>query len=167
MGDDETRVKISLRVNRRHGRILEVFESGGPRNEPYPCFTSSIPFDHGMSGGPILDVSDGRPCAIGVISYDLSLDPSGAGCGECAVSSILWPAMATKMKWEQLDDIAPPSLIDFERISLLEDRGQAHQHIKFMPSDRCLIDSANVLEQRITRTSLDALGFPFSTVSFF
>src|SRR6185503_8944515 len=72
IGDDEARGKINLKLNRRPGRVLEVFQTGGPRNEPYPCFTSSIPFDHGMSGGPIMDMSDERACAIGVISKDLS-----------------------------------------------------------------------------------------------
>jgi hypothetical protein len=143
LGDGEARGKISLKLNRKPGRVVEVFETRGPRNEPYPCFTSSIPFDSGMSGGPVLDLSDGRACAIGVISYDLSLDGSDAGCGECAVSSILWPAMATKMKWEKFkdNDITAPSLTDFERLGLVEDRGKAHQHIKFMPSD---IDSSSI-----------------------
>jgi hypothetical protein len=136
LGDDAAHGKISLKLNRRPGRVLEVYETRGPRNESYPCFTSSIPFDSGMSGGPVLDMSDGRACAIGVISYDLSLGASNAGCGECAVSSILWPAMATKMKGEELDDITAPSLIDFERVGLVEDRGKAHQHIKFMPCEQ-------------------------------
>jgi hypothetical protein len=136
IGDDEVRGKISLRVIRRPGRILEVFQSVGPRNERYSCFTSSIPFDHGMSGGPIIDVSDERACAIGVISYDLSLDPSGKGCGECAVSSILWPAMGTRMKWEKLDNIISPFLIDFERAGLIQDRGKAHEHIRLVTDER-------------------------------
>ena len=44
--------------------------------------------------------------------------------------------MATTMKWERLDDIVSPSLIDFERVGLVEDRGKAHQHIEFMPSEQ-------------------------------
>jgi len=129
--EKQAHAKVNLKLTRRQGHINNVFPITGPRNQPYPCFQCTTPFDHGMSGGPIIDVSEERPVAIGIISSDLSFDVLGAGSGECALASILWPAMCTKMKREILIDTPEPYLIDFEKVGLIEDRGQANKHVQF------------------------------------
>jgi hypothetical protein len=129
----QAHAKINLKLNRRFGQISNVFPITGPRNEPYPCFQCTTPFDDGMSGGPIIDVSEEQPVAIGIISYDMSFDVSWAGSGECAVATMLWPAMGTKMKWEFLNDKPEPCLVDFEELGLIEDRGKAHKHVRITP----------------------------------
>ena len=66
-------VNFSETLVRRPGAVIDVFQVQGPRSRPMPCFQCSMPFDSGMSGGPVVELVDGEAVAIGVISRDLSL----------------------------------------------------------------------------------------------
>jgi len=119
----------------REGTIGQVFPIHGPPNKPWPCFHCTTPFDSGMSGGPIVDTSGETDVVIGMVCSDFTLGESLEGSGPTAISSILWPSMMTKMKNEHLHGIDGPTLIDFVRRGLINDRGMAHDHIQVTQTD--------------------------------
>ena len=129
-------VKYSETLVRRPGRILDVFPIKGPRQHEMACFQCDTPFDNGMSGGPILQVTDGKTLAIGIIFSDMSFETPHKGSGESALATILWPAMGVKLIEEKLDQIdGPPidgpTLLDFQQHGLIHDRGESLKHIEF------------------------------------
>jgi len=125
-------------LTRRMGAITDVFPERGPLNQPAPCFQCNIPFDSGMSGGPIIDLShEEEISAIGIISSDSSHDPTSpeSGSGLSATACILWPALTTKMKFETLYGINGPTLLDYVISGLLIDRSEPEKHLIFTPID--------------------------------
>jgi hypothetical protein len=110
---------------RRPGTVIEVYPDRGPRNQPGPCFQCSTPFDSGMSGGPILELTDEKTVAIGVISSDFSFEYPHRGSGESALASILKPVMNVHLIEETLHQVGGPTLWDFQRKGLIRDRGNS------------------------------------------
>lgn len=138
MEGTERKVTHTENLTRRIGLITEVFPERGPLNQPAPCFQCNIPFDSGMSGGPIIDLShEEEISAIGVISSDSSHDPlsPSTGSGLSAIASTLWPALTTKMKSETLSGMESPTLLDFVKLGLLLDRSEPEKHLTFTPID--------------------------------
>jgi hypothetical protein len=127
--DQKARVVYSETLTRRNGEVLDVFPEVGPRNQQMPCFQCSTPFDSGMSGGPVIDLSQEPGIAIGVISSDCSLGELEKGDGLQAIACGLWLSMAIRMKHETLGDIQAPTLLDFQKQNLIEDRGRADEYI--------------------------------------
>ena len=133
----ERRVTHTENLTRRIGLITDVFLERGPLNHA-PCFQCNIPFDSGMSGGPIIDLShDEQISAIGIISSDSSHDPlsPAIGSGLRAIASTLWPALTTKMQSETLNGMESPTLLDFVKLGLLLDRSEPEKHLTFTPID--------------------------------
>jgi Trypsin-like peptidase domain len=124
-------VKYSETLVRRPGTILDVFPIRGPRQHKMACFQCDTPFDNGMSGGPILQVTDGKTVAIGVIFSDMSFEVPHKGSGESALAAILWPAMGVKLNEERIGELDAPTLLDFQRHGLISDRGESLKHIRF------------------------------------
>lgn len=108
---------------RRPGTVIEVYPDRGPRGQLGPCFQCSTPFDSGMSGGPILELTDDKTVAIGVISSDISFEYPHKGSGESALASILKPVMNVALVDEILQHVGGPTLWDFQRRGLIRDRG--------------------------------------------
>jgi len=85
----------------RYGTVNEVSHQGS-RGLKTPCFSTTIPFDAGMSGGPVL-VGQERGkvlAASGVICRDFS-EPVSFSDGSPGLSTAaqLWPALALGFKW--------------------------------------------------------------------
>jgi hypothetical protein len=76
-----------------------------------------------MSGGPILELTDDKTVAIGVISSDMSFEFPHKGSGESALASILKPVMSVGLIEETLHQVGGPTLWDFQRKGLIRDRG--------------------------------------------
>lgn len=124
-------VKYTETLVRRPGSIVEVYPNQGPRNHQMPCFQCTTPFDNGMSGGPIVEVTDGKTVAIGVICSDMSFEFPHKGSGESALATILWPAMGVKLKHEKITPhVDGPTLLDFQRHRLIKDLGNSLDHIR-------------------------------------
>jgi hypothetical protein len=124
-------VEFTEILARRPGTISEVYPFHGPRGQKMPCFECQIPFDSGMSGGPVMEISDAGPVIIGVISSDFSFDYSHGGSGEHALASVIWPSMIIPLEKEKLAGIANPTLLDFEQMGLIADRSKAHSHVRW------------------------------------
>lgn len=122
-------ININCTLAKREGVVTEVYPYIGPRNKLWPCFEASIPFDGGMSGGPVFDCSGSEDIVVGAISSDFSLGASDAGSGFGAICSILWPAMTIPMTHDVIQGIHKPSLIELEKRCLVYDRGLAHKHV--------------------------------------
>lgn len=89
-------ISLNRRVSIRVGVVTAVHPSGF-RQYKWPCFTTSIPAEAGMSGGFVYLPSDGKTiAACGVVSADNSTDEARIDwnkCGESVIASA-WPALA-------------------------------------------------------------------------
>lgn len=84
--------RISIRV----GVVTTVYPQGF-RQYRWPCFTTSIPAEHGMSGGFIYWPREGTTiAACGVVCADNSTDEARRSFFECGESVIgcSWPALS-------------------------------------------------------------------------
>lgn len=88
-------LKIKRSVNIRIGSVTGVYE-GGHRQYKFPCFTTSIPAEPGMSGGFVYLPEDGDTiAACGVVSSDVSTinaRESMLHSGESLIACT-WPAL--------------------------------------------------------------------------
>jgi hypothetical protein len=86
---------ISIRV----GKVSGVYPNG-LRQYKWPCFTTTIPAEPGMSGGFVYRPVDGRTvAACGIICADGSSEESRSNakfCGE-SVIGCTWPALALRI----------------------------------------------------------------------
>ena len=86
---------IGRRVCIRVGTVTGVYPKGF-RQYKWPCFTTSIPAEAGMSGGMVYVVRENEPTSIcGIVSADNSLEESrtnNAIAGESVVA-LVWPAL--------------------------------------------------------------------------
>lgn len=89
-------MSITRRVSTRVGVVTNVYPSGY-RQYRWPCFTTSIPAEPGMSGGlVVLPVEGKTTAACGIVCADHSTDEARSNhlqCGE-SVIACTWPALA-------------------------------------------------------------------------
>lgn len=89
-------ISITRRVSIRVGVVTGVYR-GGYRQYQWPCFTTSIPAEPGMSGGLVTLPTDGRTIsACGIVCADNSNDDARSDNhrpGE-SVIACTWPALA-------------------------------------------------------------------------
>jgi Trypsin-like peptidase domain len=88
-------IEIERSVNIRIGRVTGLYQAG-LRHYTFPCFTTSIPAEPGMSGGFVFLPEDGSTiAACGVVSGDFSTPEarkSMLSSGESVIAST-WPAL--------------------------------------------------------------------------
>lgn len=86
---------LNRRVSIRIGTVTNIYPKGH-RQHKFPCFSTSIPAEPGMSGGMVFVPSDNQPISIcGIVSSDFSSDESRldqAISGESLIASA-WPAL--------------------------------------------------------------------------
>jgi len=73
---------------------------GGLRQYKWPCFTTSIPADPGMSGGFVTLPQDGKTIAVcGIVCADNSTDEARSDSLQCGDSVIAcaWPALSLRV----------------------------------------------------------------------
>lgn len=99
-------ISIATRVSIRVGVVTGVY-LGGYRQYQWPCFTTSIPAEPGMSGGPVVLPAKGNTvAACGIVCADNSTDEARSNnhqCGESVVACA-WPALALRAP-----DTIPPT----------------------------------------------------------
>jgi hypothetical protein len=96
----------------------------------FPCFETNAVFDHGMSGGPVVD-SHGRVC--GMISRGLTSD-----YGSTSWASSIWPAMGIQIRGSSLYELARSGVVrteGLESVSLSRVPGREFPDVIFDPSD--------------------------------
>jgi hypothetical protein len=128
----------SMHLELRKGTVLEAFPQVGQGRKEWPCFRVSTPIDSGMSGGPVVAVIDGVPCACGVSVWDrsISVEDNSRGSGEEALAAMLWPAMLTPIEAALRGNQANAEcLLDFVRLGLVDDRGKPSEHLQTVRND--------------------------------
>lgn len=99
---------MNRRVSIRVGTVTEVYPKGH-RHYDWPCFTTSIPAEPGMSGGMVFVPRDNKSISIcGIVSADASTEEARANnalCGESIISSA-W--MALGLQAPQIFQHNPP-----------------------------------------------------------
>ena len=127
--------RVAQKLESREGRIAEVFATASPTGQPWPSFRCDVPFDSGMSGGPVVRLSGEEPLVCGLIHADESIDGDdmGRGSGRNAVAAMLWPSVITPVDVE-MDGTEErlSSLLDLIRKGLVDDRGAAHDHVQIV-----------------------------------
>lgn len=95
-------LEVSRAVSIRIGTVTGVHQSGY-RQYKWPCFTTSIPANPGMSGGLVYRPRDGQTiAACGVVCADASSEEARGDnyhCGESIVAST-WPSLALPVPTE-------------------------------------------------------------------
>jgi hypothetical protein len=109
-------LSITKRISIRVGIVTAVHPSGF-RQYKWPCFTTSIPAEPGMSGGLVVLPRDGISVAsCGIVCADNSPDSARQNCRECGESVIAcaWTALSLRVP----DSI--PSTSKTETLSLFD-----------------------------------------------
>lgn len=95
----EQEISVTRRVSIRYGTVTAVHPRGF-RQYAWPCFTTSIPAEPGMSGGFVsLPIHGTTVAACGVVCADNSTDEARADfhhSGESVVACT-WPALALRV----------------------------------------------------------------------
>jgi hypothetical protein len=89
---------LSRKVSIRIGRVTALYPRGF-RQYKWPCFTTSIPAEPGMSGGFVCIPTDGTTiAACGVVCADNTPEENQNDCLKCGESVIgcTWPALALR-----------------------------------------------------------------------
>lgn len=89
-------MSLTRRVCIRVGVVTGVYMNGR-RQHQWPCFTTSIPAEPGMSGGIVTLPSEGKTiAACGIVSSDFSVKEAQTDCHQCGESLIAstWPTLA-------------------------------------------------------------------------
>lgn len=87
---------LNRRVSIRVGTVTAVYPKGH-RQHKFPCFSTSIPAEPGMSGGMVFIPADKKPISIcGIVSSDFSTDEAkidNSICGESLIASA-WTSLS-------------------------------------------------------------------------
>lgn len=121
------------------GVVTQLYHDRGPRKHTWPCFSSNLPFYHGMSGGPVIQITGNQNSivACGVISSDFTAMDSEAGNEPMA--SIMWTSfyMSTDIKINPglKDELKTPSFLDLVKVKVIKDVMGADRHVSINYSD--------------------------------
>lgn len=130
-------VGVGLRIEYRPGKVTKICSEGIDIHH-WPGFLVDFPFDSGMSGGPVIDLSGKVPTVRGIIGGDLSEAPQQEmrGSGVQAFASMIWLAMVIKttdlvVYKDGLQLCNDAQLLDLARHGIIDDLGRAQDHIRF------------------------------------
>ena len=111
-------LKIKRSVNIRIGRVTGVYK-GGFNQYKFPCFTTSIPAEPGMSGGFVYIPEDGDTiAACGLVSVDFSTKSARESMlldGDSLISCV-WPALGFSIPEGVGINEATPKITIFDMI---------------------------------------------------
>ncbi|MCC7079466.1 MAG: trypsin-like peptidase domain-containing protein [Burkholderiales bacterium] len=111
---------VQRRVSIRRGVVTGTYPDGF-RQYKWPCFTTSIPVEPGMSGGLVYLPRHGEPtAACGVVCADASMPEAHSSLYECGESVVAcaWPALSLTVPEEYANDS--------QRITLFELMKRGH-----------------------------------------
>jgi len=113
--------KLERAVNIRIGTVTGVYQEG-LRDLHFPCFTTSIPVEPGMSGGFVYLPEDGAPvAACGVVCRDLSTIGQRRNSmlsSGLSVISCTWPMLGLSFFESVPVDEATPKITIYDMIKL-------------------------------------------------
>lgn len=109
-------ISMTRRVSIRIGVVTGVYPTG-LRHYRWPCFTTSIPAEPGMSGGFVALPREGKTiAACGIVCADSSPDEARTSflhCGE-SIIACTWPALALRVPDSMPSTPATPTLTLYE-----------------------------------------------------
>lgn len=115
------------------GTIIEVFPiRRDSAMLPFPCFHTNARFEHGMSGGPILN-ERGDVCGVVCSSFPLVEDnPEYISFG-----SLIWPALGTSIEVAMSEGAQPEMVLVYDLIErgfVLTDESISNVNVELNPS---------------------------------
>jgi len=130
------RVGLGLPFVTRIGKVVSIHPQGFGICR-WPGFRVDASFDSGMSGGPVIDLSGPVPLVRGIVCADMSgqFEDGTRIEGRQGFASMLWPAMTINPQITLLGEdggllVSEDSrLLDFVRCGVVDDHGQAHDHV--------------------------------------
>jgi len=118
---------INRRVSIRVGTVTAVYPQGH-RQHKFPCFSTSIPAEPGMSGGMVLLPAENKVTSVcGVVSSDFSTEEAKLDnniCGESLIAAA-WTSLSLPFPEAYQADSAMVSIFN------LMQRGQMHKAVGF------------------------------------
>jgi hypothetical protein len=130
------KVGVKFRMVYKLGKVTQLCPEGVGIHK-WPGFLVDFPFDSGMSGGPVVDLSSAVPTVRGLIGGDISEVPQQEmhGSGSQAFTTMIWLAMIIKTQITFLKDdgqqlIEDAQLVDLARHGIINDKGFAQNHIR-------------------------------------
>ena len=133
------RIEVGLNLQTRSGHVTEVCPQGAGIHR-WPGFLVSFALDSGMSGGPVIDLSNEIPLVRGLIGGDVGEDAEDGtrGSGIRPFVGMLWPSMIIKTHINLAQEGAASAtatdatLLDLVRYGVVNDRGRAHEHVQII-----------------------------------
>ncbi|CAN1210050.1 hypothetical protein TUMEXPCC7403_07635 [Tumidithrix helvetica PCC 7403] len=126
-------LKIFRRLSIRVGTVTGVYPQGYRRFK-WPCFTTSIPAEPGMSGGFVyLPIADATVAACGVVSADCSTVESRTDqmlCGE-SIIACSWTALGLPVP-EAIGNSSNHTLLDMVRSGNLDEPIGGINHLQII-----------------------------------
>ena len=109
---------MGRRVCIRVGTVTGVYPQGY-RQYKWPCFTTSIPAEPGMSGGMVYVARNSGPIRVcGIVSADNSTDEARMNNGLCGESVIALAWAALFLKVPKVIDVNPPMQTIYDMMKL-------------------------------------------------
>lgn len=119
----------------RTGKVLSNAEAG--RGSRFTGTYVDIPFDSGMSGGPVVEYRGDEPFVRAVITSDLSSDPKdqAAGSGQRAFASSIWmlagiPVSGINVERQDGNVETCQRVLDLIANGRIRDVGAAHRFVQ-------------------------------------
>jgi hypothetical protein len=140
-GDAGKLLRISKNVCARMGSITAVYPSGH-RQFKWPCFSTSIPAEPGMSGGLIYRAIDGAPiAACGVVSADCSPEQARNDftIAGNSIAAMIWPSVGFRVP-ESLptnEHTKHNTLLDLIRAGEIKDVGDGLTRLSIIAGEDC------------------------------
>ncbi|MEZ5959719.1 MAG: trypsin-like peptidase domain-containing protein [Hyphomonadaceae bacterium] len=126
---------IGRAVVARTGHVTEVFLDGH-RQYRWPCFTTTIPAEPGMSGGIVCrSRADDRIAVCGVVSADWSTDEARKDfryAGESLIAAV-WPSLGLEVPWLVGEAFETRLLLDVVREGAIVDLGDGVDRFTIIP----------------------------------
>jgi hypothetical protein len=126
---------VRLQPTWRQGQIVNVCPQGSGLCR-WPCFETNIPFDSGMSGGPMVQVVGHEVVVRGIVDADLSLgEDASKGTGLHSIAATLWPSLGTEIAVHDGEGLKRIQLIDLIRHGKIDDRSNSTAHFSSVTDD--------------------------------
>lgn len=119
---------VELQPTWRPGQITQVCPNGSGLCK-WPCFETNIPFDSGMSGGPVAQIVGNEVVLRGIIDADLSLDDNSTlGTGLHSIAATLWPSLGTEIEVHDGETLKRIQLVELVPHGKIDDRSNSATH---------------------------------------
>jgi hypothetical protein len=130
------RASTAFPLDSRDGSVLETVTPELGIHRGRSGLMVDIPFDGGMSGGPLIELCETVPVVRAIISGDVTENTDGSiGSGARSFASLLLPIAGLRLRGVHLT-FPDGAVLDEPSVLELLDRGQIHHHGDFRDAIR-------------------------------